>query len=248
MRVLVTGASRGIGFELVRQYSAAHPDNVVFAAVRDPKSHTSKPVVAFAAEHANVHVIPLDVDSDASIRASLSHVAVVTDRLDVLVNNAAVKGEQDQQQQQDPLTVSSEQLVAVFTTNVAGPMAVTQTYIPLLRKSAVGGKVIQVSSGLGSNQMAFLLGKPLVSYGISKAALNYMNTVFRHVVPELTFLAINPGWVETDMGRTSGSPPHQRPRLRAGTALLHRREGTREQRSLPRHHVGGQPAILRERA
>ena len=201
LRVLITGASRGIGFELVRQYVDAHADNVVFAAVRDPQSVTSAAVVAIAAKHPNVHVIPLDVSKEESIRESLSFVTPLTDRLDVVYNNAGIAGESD------PLKVSTEQLTTVFQTNVAGALTVVQTFLPLLRQSAVGAKVIQVSSGLGSNQNANILGIPIAAYGISKAALNYLNTVLSHAITDVTFLSISPGWVETDMGKAGGRAP-----------------------------------------
>lgn len=201
LRVLVTGASRGIGFEIVKQYSQAHADNVVFAAVRDPKGPTSKALAAFAVEHSNVHIVPMDMDNEDNIRQSLSSVTSVTEYLDVLINNAAQSGEGD------PLKVTKQQLTALFHTNVAGPITTIQTYLPLLRKSTQGAKVINVSSGLGSNQLAFIQGSPFISYGITKAALNYTNTVFRHTVPDVTFLAISPGWVETDMGSAGGYKP-----------------------------------------
>ena len=201
LRVLITGASRGIGFELVRQYVDAHADNVVFAAVRDPKSETSAAVNAIAAKHPNVHVITLDVSKEESIRKSAAFVTPLTDRLDVVYNNAGIIGERD------PLIATTEQLTTVFHTNVAGPLTVVQTFLPLLRKSTVGAKVVQVSSGLGSNQHANVLGTPFTAYGISKAGLNYLNTVLSHAIPDVAFLSINPGWVETDMGKSGGGAP-----------------------------------------
>ena len=95
----------------------------------------------------------------------------------------------------------------MFEVNVVGQLLVTQAYLPLLRQSTVGGKVINVSSALGSHTYAAVFGKPTVSYGLSKAALNFLTTVFRHAVPEVTFICVHPGWVDTDMGRGSGGAP-----------------------------------------
>ena len=54
-----------------------------------------------------------------------------------------------------------------------------------------------MSSALGSNAFANAFGAPTVSYGLSKAALNYLNTAFRYAEPNVTFLSIHPGWVAT---------------------------------------------------
>ena len=68
LSVLVTGASRGLGLELVRQYAAAHPSHVVLAGVRQPSAAAS--LQAVAAAHTNVRIVPLDVDSDASLHTA----------------------------------------------------------------------------------------------------------------------------------------------------------------------------------
>lgn len=191
LRVLVTGASRGIGFELVKQYAAAHVDNIVIAAVRHPNGKSSEAVQALVEQNNNVHVVQLDVDNEQQIKDSASEVSKLTDSLDIVINNAAIVGESD------PLKTTRQEFTTVFTTNVLGALTVTQTYLPLLRKSAVGAKVINVSSKIGSNHTASILGQPYTCYGVTKAALNYLNTVFTHAVPDVMFLAITPGWVAT---------------------------------------------------
>ena len=85
LSILITGASRGLGLQFVQQYSQAHDKNIVFAGVRNPASATE--LNAFAALRSNVHIIPLDVDDEQSIRDSVKHVEKVIDRLDVLINN-----------------------------------------------------------------------------------------------------------------------------------------------------------------
>jgi NAD(P)-dependent dehydrogenase (short-subunit alcohol dehydrogenase family) len=199
LTVLVTGAARGIGFELVQQYAQAHKDNVVIAAVRT----ASAAVVKSFSAHANVHVVQLDVNDEASIRASVPQVEKAVSRLDLLINNAGIIGEKDAA---DPVTVSAANFTSVFTTNVTGVLLTTQAYLPLLRKSS-DPKVVNVSSGLGSNQLANVFGKVTLSYGLSKAALNYLTTAFRYAEPKVTFLSISPGWVATDMGKGAGPAP-----------------------------------------
>jgi FlaA1/EpsC-like NDP-sugar epimerase len=68
VRVLITGAARGIGLELTRQYAAANPKNVVFAGVRDV--HFDR-IAALAKQHRNITIVELDVSSEASVKASL---------------------------------------------------------------------------------------------------------------------------------------------------------------------------------
>ena len=206
LTVLVTGASRGLGLELVRQYAAARQDNTVFAAVRsvEKAAESTSLLGAVAAAHANVHIVPLDVADEDSIRSSVQHVSRVTSQLDVLINNAAIVGEPTAR---DVLALTASQLAAVFNTNTAGPLLVTQCYLPLLLRSSQTAKVMNVSSAAGSNALLGSYGTPNCSYGLSKAALVYLTGVFRCVVPTVTFLAVSPGWVDTDLGSSRGKAP-----------------------------------------
>jgi NAD(P)-dependent dehydrogenase (short-subunit alcohol dehydrogenase family) len=198
LSIVVTGAARGIGYELVVQYAKAYKDNVVIAGVRDTSSSSVKALSAYP----NVHVVQLDVSKEASIRASVLEVERVTPHVDLLINNAGVFGPLEAS---DPLQTTAEALESVFHTNVTGVLLTTQAYLPLLRKSSAA-KVANISSSLGSNAHANLFG-PVTAYGLSKAALNYLTTAFRHAEPKVTFTAIHPGWVQTDMGSSVGSPP-----------------------------------------
>jgi len=199
LSILITGAARGIGLELVKKYAIAHPQNKVLAAVRDVNN--ANLVTEFAKSHRNVSLIPLDVSDESSIRNSVKHVTAVTDRVDILFNNAGVVGVRD------PATIQSAEMLRVLSTNVVGPLLVVQSYLPLLQKSSQPAKIISVSSVLGSNQHAYAFNAPFISYGTSKAALNFLNTTLKHVYPNLVFISIHPGWVDTDMGNTAGKPP-----------------------------------------
>ena len=196
LSILITGTARGIGLELVRQYAAAHPSNVVVAAARAP----SPALQALAAQHSNVHVVVMDVSDEASITASVAKVSAITPHLDLLYNNAGIHGPEEAR---DPLKASKAQLTEVFDTNVCGVVLVTRAYLPLLEK-ADSPKVVNVSSTMASNVTAVQAGQHYkyvsLTYGMSKAALNYATTAFRMAVPKVTFLAIHPGWVDTDMG------------------------------------------------
>jgi NAD(P)-dependent dehydrogenase (short-subunit alcohol dehydrogenase family) len=193
LNVLITGASRGLGYGLVQQYAAAHAGNHVFAGVRSVSGQTTAALTAFAKSHPNVHIIPLDVSNDQSITGSVKYVSDIVDHLDVIINNAGILGEVD------PLKATSKDLVSTFSTNVVGPLLVVQSYLSLLQASGEG-KVINVSTALGSNQYVWAFQSPLTSYGTSKEALNYLNNLLSHAIPNILFLAIHPGWVDTDMG------------------------------------------------
>ena len=203
LSVLVTGAARGIGFELVHQYLQAHPSNVVFAGVRDPEAAPA--LIRLAAAHpTTLHVIPMDVSNADSVQASLHLVQAQVDHLDHVINNAGQLGDPSSH---NPLTATPAHLLFLFTTNVVGAQLVTQTFLPLLLRSPQP-KVANVTSRLGSNAFANRQG-PKLGYGVSKAALNYLTTAWRFAAPEVTFLALHPGWVATEMGSSLGKAPVQ---------------------------------------
>jgi len=194
INILITGASRGLGFGLVQQYAEAHNKNQVFAGVRSVNGTTSKGLISFAKTHTNVHIIPLDVSNDQSVVDSVSHVTKLVNHIDVIVNNASHLG------RPDGVKTTSADLVTTYRTNVVGPLLVVQAYLPLLQASSEA-KVIIVSSTVGSNSLASkYVASGFYSYYTSKAALNYLNNLLSHAIPNILFLAIHPGWVDTDMG------------------------------------------------
>ncbi|KZT63395.1 NAD(P)-binding protein [Daedalea quercina L-15889] len=188
---LVTGASRGLGCELVRQLVAA-PDNFVVAAVRNPDSasqlHALRP-----AQGSALHVVQLDVSSEESIRASVPEVeAILSGRgLDYLYNNAGMSA------QDDGFNFSYEQLLAALQTNVAAPALLGAVYLPLLDK---GSKktIVNVSSGMGSLTQEH--GSAMTTYCVSKAAVNMLTYKQVRTRPEIVAISLSPGWVKTDMG------------------------------------------------
>jgi len=193
INILITGASRGLGFGLVQQYAEAHNKNQVFAGVRSVDGTTSKALVSFAKTHTNVHIIPLDVSNDQSVVDSVSHVTKLVNHIDVIVNNAGHLG------RPDGVKTTSADLVTTYRTNVVGPLLVVQSYLSLLQASSEA-KVVNVSSAIGSNALSSkYAASGLYSYGTSKAALNYLNNLLSHAFPNILFLAIHPGWIDTDM-------------------------------------------------
>jgi NAD(P)-dependent dehydrogenase (short-subunit alcohol dehydrogenase family) len=190
-RILVTGANRGIGLEFVRQCLLRGAR--VFAACRQPGKALKLTELA-AAHPGRLSVLPLDLDKERSIAELARETAALTDALDLLINNAGVlvPGERYGE-------IVARTLIDTFTTNVAGPLLLTQALTPLLLRGE-SAKVVNLSSDLGSLAKTKSFYTP--SYAISKAGLNM---VTRQLAAELgaggvSVISVNPGWVRTDMG------------------------------------------------
>ncbi|HWB60278.1 MAG TPA: SDR family oxidoreductase [Chthoniobacteraceae bacterium] len=191
--ILVTGANRGIGLALAQEL-ASH-GNRVFAACR--KSESAAELRALEAKHPGLFsVVKLDVDSDASVADAAKAVAAQIPSLDVLVNNAAVFPEEGDE---SIMEMDLAYFRAAFETNVLGVIRVTRAFLPLLEKSK-NPRVVNISSGAGS--ISDKTDHGYYAYSASKAALNM---VTRAMAAEfkprgITFAAISPGWVKTEMG------------------------------------------------
>lgn len=177
---LIIGASRGIGFEFVRQYRAS--DWRVLATARDAAG--AKRLTALGAT-----ALDLDVTSGASITAFTS--AIADDRLDLALYVAGITSRGDAR------TAPTEtQFDSVMHTNVLGAMQLIPALAP--RVAAARGKFVFISSGLGS------IGDASSSYSwlyrVSKAALNMAVRAAAFDYPEAIMALMNPGWVKTDMG------------------------------------------------
>lgn len=194
---LVTGASRGLGLEFVRQLLATGAR--VVAACRQPGKATA--LNALAGEYpGRLHVLPLDVASprsQAELARELPLVLGERDdgapgRLDLLLNNAGVlhSGERFG-------SLTAANFEDSFRTNALGPLLLAQALEPLL---ADGARIANLSSRLGSIALTTRFGSP--SYDMSKAALNMATVLLSHALAGrgIRVVAISPGWVRTDMG------------------------------------------------
>ncbi|XP_066492894.1 C-signal-like [Tiliqua scincoides] len=208
--VLVTGANRGIGLELVRQLlSAPEPPRWVFAGCREPDGERGQGLKTLVAKHPNLVVVKLDATSPADIKDAAACVEnhLKGSGLNLLINNAGIFKEVDLE------TVSVEDMVSGYKTNVTGPLLVSQVFLPLLRRAAQGSSekglscrkaaIVNISSVLGSVELVSLsYVKPAVSYRCSKAALNMLTMCQSLGYKEdgILCMAVHPGWVKTDMG------------------------------------------------
>ena len=194
---LVTGANRGIGFEVCRQL--ASKGFIVLLTGRDMRKAE---IAADALRGAGrVETLALDVDDAGSIANAAAEVANQYGRLDVLINNAGIN--YDTWETVENADIDGT-VMDTITTNLLGPWRVCQAFLPLLRKSRAG-RVVNVSSESGS--LAHMGAGP-PAYQVTKAALNALT---RTLAGELrgSHILVNsvcPGWVATDMGGAGGGP------------------------------------------
>jgi NAD(P)-dependent dehydrogenase (short-subunit alcohol dehydrogenase family) len=156
--VLVTGAGRGIGAEVVRVL-AAHGARV-FAGIHRPSRDTVEPLPAEAV------LLNLDVTSQQETNAAIQRITLETGRLDVLVNNAGVI---------EPIghlaTLASDDLMPAFAVNVVGVHRMTVAALPLLRQSK--GVIINAGTGAATTPM-----EGWTAYCTSKAAMHMLTRMF----------------------------------------------------------------------
>lgn len=185
--ILITGASRGIGFAASEQLAAR--DAIVIVASRE----LLKAEKAAGQIGARAEAIQLDITAEASINAAVNEIRRRHGRLDVLVNNSAVL--------LDPSgslpDLKPGTLRATLETNVVGTLSATVALLPLLEASAAP-RIINVSSGAGQ-----LDGEPSAwapAYSISKTALNMLTQQLTAALPRVMTNSMCPGWCRTEMG------------------------------------------------
>jgi NAD(P)-dependent dehydrogenase (short-subunit alcohol dehydrogenase family) len=201
---LVTGATRGIGYETVRQLARTGVHTLL--AGRD-RAKAVEAALKLQGEGLPVEAIVLDVTDDASISAAVDEVTKKFGHLDILVNNAGIMVD-------EPGRKVSEQTQAIwrktFDTNVFGLIAVTQAFLPLLHKSP-SARIVNVSSLLGSLTLHSQPGSPIYdfkvpAYNVSKSAVNAWTVQLAYELKDskIKVNTIHPGYVKTDMNAGEG--------------------------------------------
>ncbi|KAI0779719.1 NAD-P-binding protein [Fomes fomentarius] len=189
----ITGTNRGVGLELTRQLLEV-PSNTVIAACRSPSKATALQTLQHSAK-GTLHIVELEVTDRESVQAAEVEVArLVGDRgIDYLINNVGVNLVQEDQ----AFSMDIDILQQVFATNVAGTASVSQVFLPLVEKSTKK-TIVNISSTYGSVSADF--GPLHASYSISKNALSMLTYKQAKERPDLTVVAMCPGWLQTDMG------------------------------------------------
>ncbi|PWV95275.1 short-subunit dehydrogenase [Hoeflea marina] len=183
--ILITGTNRGIGLELARQalgkgwtvYGSAR------ALVTDPEAHICA--------HGNFHDLVFDVTDHGAVRAAA---ASIDAPIDILINNAGVIGPG----RQSTLEMDFEGFARTLAVNTMAPLAVTQAFLPHLKRSD-HARVLSISSLMGSMSHA---SSDRIAYRASKAGLNkVMQALATDLKPlGIAVATLHPGWVRTDMG------------------------------------------------
>jgi len=198
---LVTGANKGIGLETARQLARSGGVHVLLAA-RDPAKGAAAARL-LQSEGLDVEALALDVTDAAGIAAAAREVGGKFGRLDILVNNAGIGID-------DGTSAVSEQKLETwrktFDTNLFAVIAVTQAFLPLLKKSEAG-RIVNVSSILASLTLHSDPASPIynfkiAAYNVSKTALNGWTVQLAYELrgTKIKVNAAHPGHVKTDMG------------------------------------------------
>jgi len=189
--VVITGANRGIGLELVSQYLA--DDWQVYACCRRPELATQ---LAGLALDSTLSIHQLDVANPESVK-KLS-LALLEQPIDLLINNAGIYGGE----RQSFGDIDYDQWKQVLDVNTLGPYRVSTALANQVGNSA-RRLMVNVSSAMGSIERYTTGGHYI--YRSSKAALNMVTVNLAHDLRSrgITVLSVHPGWVRTDMGGSS---------------------------------------------
>ena len=191
--IIVTGANRGIGLELAKQY--CNRNYQVIGTYRDET--TSEELISMSRNLDNLKVYSLDVSSDQSLKDFSSKLGETP--VDIFINNAGVYGPRDSSFN----NVDEKKWIPVFQTNAIAPLLLTQLIIENLRNGSQK-KLIYITSKMGSIDDNKSGGAYI--YRSSKTALN---SVVKSISVDLAkddmkVVLLHPGWVRTDMGGPNG--------------------------------------------
>ncbi|MFE0776986.1 SDR family oxidoreductase [Streptomyces sp. NPDC058861] len=199
---LVTGANKGIGYEIAAGLGALGWSVGVGARNEERREAA---VDKLRAAGVDAFGVPLDVTDDASVTAAARLLEERAGRLDALVNNAAITGGHPQ----EPTTVDVSRVRAAVETNVIGVIRVTNALLPLLRRSP-SPRIVNVSSSVGSLTLQTTPGVdtgPIsLAYTPSKTFLNAVTVQYAKELADTHVLinAVCPGFTATDLNGFRG--------------------------------------------
>ena len=191
-KILITGASRGIGLELCRQL--LEQQNTIIATYRSES--TAEDLFILNEMFDDLHLFKMNVRKDKSVSDAIEQISVRFDCLDLAFNNAGILDWSKLDE------VSENSFREIYETNVIGAFRVSRAILPLLQRSD-NALIVNLSSRLGSIGLrgSSQLGGA-IAYQCSKAALNMLTKQMSIDYQEsgVRVISISPGWVKTDMG------------------------------------------------
>ena len=197
--ILITGTGRamGLGFNLVKRY--LENGDTVLASVRRP----SEALEGLRKEHPErLHILTMDIASTESVNAAAEEAKRRTDRLDLIINNATTASDDTMKELLD-----FDLIAPAVNVGAVGPIRVVKAFLPLLKKSRIGGLIVNISSeagSIGKCYRAFYL-----DYGTEKAALNMLTMTLHNWLkddPDINIFCLHPGWMRTWPGEAPLDP------------------------------------------
>lgn len=186
----VTGCDRGLGLALAKVLFAEGYKVFAGSYLTDWPELTE-----LAEKEPNLRIVPVDIASDKSVAKAADIVAAETDRLDILINNAAIYRDRSEDILGD---LYFEDMLNMYNTNTLGTLRVTQSVIRLLMNGE-GKRIVNISSEAGS--IADNWRKREYGYCMTKAAVNMQSAILQNHVKEfgIKVMCFHPGWVRSYM-------------------------------------------------
>ncbi|BAY73980.1 short-chain dehydrogenase/reductase SDR [Nostoc linckia NIES-25] len=201
---LITGANKGIGYEIARQLGSRGATVVIGA--RDI-GRGEEAANKLRLNNIEAKAVQLDVVDQKTIDSAAQQIESEFGKLDILVNNAGIVSDGDRL---PPSQVDIQTLRHTYETNVFGVFAVTKALLPLLKKSTAG-RIVNVSSGLGSLTLNLdpsyeFFDFKFVAYNSSKTAVNALTVLFAAELKDtpIKVNAADPGYTATDINQNQG--------------------------------------------
>src|SRR5687768_12177670 len=191
-RVLITGSNRGLGLEMVRQYTESGAQ--VFATARQPEQ--ADELQQLARQYADqIAIMALDVADQAQLEQVTHQVAGLVDGLDILINNAGINPRSLQSFE----AITRETMLEVFDVNAVSALMMVKALVGLLRNGN-NPRIANISSQVGSMEWKASGGS--YAYAVSKAALNMVTRCLAGDLRSdgIITVTFHPGWAQTDMG------------------------------------------------
>src|SRR5215470_5059073 len=221
---LVTGANRGIGFETARQLGK-EGIKVLLGVRGEEKGREAESKLK--SEGLDVEFVKLDVDDLKTHESAAKYIEATYGKLDILVNNAGVLLDGNSNGGFVPASETSQDVLRkTFDTNFFNTVALTQTFLPLVKKSEAG-RIVFLSSALGSltwhsDPKSPIYNYKLTAYDISKTALNGYAVHLAHELRDtpIKVNAAHPGSVVTDMNKNGEIPVEEGAKTSVALATL----------------------------